>query len=73
VTAELNDGVTAGQRVDRKRVAREMRKHAIRGYQRRGGSVRPSRSRPIRKCPTCKRDFTVDAPNRTCLGDITYR
>ena len=35
VTAELNDGVPAGQRVNHKRVARVMRQHGIRGAVRR--------------------------------------
>lgn len=34
VTAELNDGDRAGQRMNHKRAARVMRGHGIRGYQR---------------------------------------
>ena len=35
VTAELNDAVAAQERVNHKRVARVMREHGIRGYQKR--------------------------------------
>ncbi len=35
VTAELNDAVAAGERVNHKRVARVMREHGIRGYRKR--------------------------------------
>jgi transposase InsO family protein len=73
VTAELNDAVGAGQRVNHKRVARVMREHAIRGYQRRR-RVRTTVPEPANnKVPDLlNRDFTAPAPNRRYVGDITY-
>jgi transposase InsO family protein len=73
VTSELNDGAPAGQRVNRKRVARVMREHAIRGYQRRR-RVRTTIPEPAnQKVPDLlQRDFTAPAPNRRYVGDITY-
>jgi len=65
VTAELNDAVDPGQRVNHKRVARVMREHAIRGYQRRR-RVRTTIPEPAnQKVPDLlRRDFTAPAPNR---------
>jgi transposase InsO family protein len=73
VTAELNEGVRPGQRVNHKRVARVMREHAIRGYQRRR-RVRTTIPEPAnQKVPDLlRRDFTAPAPNRRYVGDITY-
>lgn len=73
ITAELNDGVPAGQRVNHKRVARVMRIHNIRGYQRRR-KVRTTIPEPSgQKVPDLlNRDFTAPAPNRRYVGDITY-
>jgi transposase InsO family protein len=73
VTAELNDAVGPGQRVNHKRVARVMREHAIRGYQRRR-KVRTTVPEPANnKVPDLlNRDFTAPAPNRRYVGDITY-
>jgi transposase InsO family protein len=72
-TAELNDGVTPGERVNHKRVARVMHAHAIRGYQRKR-RVRTTIPEPSeQKVPDLlKRDFTADAPNLKYVGDITY-
>ena len=73
VTAELNDGVRAEERVNHKRVARVMREHGLAGIvlKRR---VRTTVPEPAgQKYPDLLgRDFTVDAPNRRYVGDITY-
>jgi transposase InsO family protein len=73
ITAELNDGAPADQRVNHKRVARVMRKAGIRGYQRRR-KVRTTIPEPAdQKCPDLLgRDFTAPAPNQRYVGDITY-
>ena len=73
MTAELNDGANAGKRVNHKRVARVMREHHIRGYQRRR-RVRTTIPEPSgHKVPDLlKRNFTAQAPNARYVGDITY-
>ncbi len=73
VTAELNDGVGAGERVNHKRVARVMRGHGIVGYRRRR-KVRTTVPEPAdAKVPDLlNRDFTAQAPNQRYVGDITY-
>jgi transposase InsO family protein len=73
ITAELNDGAGAGERVNHKRVARVMREHDIRGYQRRR-RVRTTIPEPSgHKVPDLlKRNFTAQAPNSRYVGDITY-
>jgi len=73
ITAELNDGVPPGQRVNHKRVARVMREHGIVGYRRRR-RVKTTIPEPSRqKVPDLlKRDFTAEAPNQRYVGDITY-
>ena len=70
-TADLNDGVPAGERVNHKRVARVMREHGIRGYQKRR-RVRTTIPEPSgQKVPDLlKRDFTAKAPNQRYVGDI---
>lgn len=72
-TAELNDGVAPSERVNHKRVARVMRAHDIRGYQRRR-RVRTTIPEPSQqKVPDLlKRDFTAEAANLRYVGDITY-
>ena len=73
VTAELNDGVPDGERVNHKRVARVMRAAGIAGYvkKRRVRTTIPDQA--DQKVPDLlKRDFTADAPNRRYVGDITY-
>ena len=73
VTAELNDGVGEGERVNHKRVARVMRVCGIRGYvkKRRMRTTLPEPSN--QKVPDLLgRDFTAPAPNRRYVGDITY-
>ena len=73
ITAELNDGAEAGERVNHKRVARVMRSEGIRGYVKRR-RVRTTIPEPAgRTFPDLLgRDFTADAPNRRYVGDITY-
>ncbi len=73
ITAELNDAVAAGERVNHKRVARVMREHGIRGYRKRR-RVRTTIPEPSgQKVPDLlKRDFTAQAPNQRYVGDITY-
>jgi transposase InsO family protein len=72
-TAELNDGVPAGERVNHKRVARVMREHSIRGYQkkRRVKTTVPEPSDQVVP-DLLKRDFTAKAQNERYVGDITY-
>jgi len=72
-TAELNDGVAPEERLNHKRVARVMREHGIRGYQKRR-RVRTTIPEPSgQKVPDLlKRDFTAEAPNQRYVGDITY-
>ena len=73
ITAELNDGAPAGERVNHKRVARVLREHSIVGYRRRR-RVRTTIPEPSgQKVPDLfKRDFTAPAPNQKYVGDITY-
>jgi transposase InsO family protein len=73
ITAELNDGAGPGARVNRKRVARVMREHRIRGYTKRR-RVRTTIPEPSeQKVPDLlKRDFTAPRPNQRYVGDITY-
>lgn len=73
VTAELNDGVPAGQRVNHKRVARVMREHQLPGIRlrRRVKTTIPDQSG--RRFPDLiGRDFTAEQPNEKYVGDITY-
>jgi transposase InsO family protein len=73
VTAELNDGRPAGERVNHKRVARVMKTAGIAGYVKKR-KVRTTVPEPAdQKVPDLlKRDFTAVAPNRRYVGDITY-
>lgn len=73
ITAELNDGVREGERVNHKRVARVMREDGVRGYQRRR-KVRTTIPEPAEaKVPDLlNRDFTAPAPSQRYVGDITY-
>lgn len=73
ITAELNDGVPADQRVNHKRVARVMAINNIAGYvkKRRVRTTIPAQS--DQSVPDLlERDFTAAAPNRRYVGDITY-
>nr|WP_155990712.1 IS3 family transposase [Paraoerskovia marina] len=73
VTADLNDGVAEPERVNRKRVARVMRQHALPGLRLRR-RVRTTIPEPAdRKYPDLLgRDFTAVEANRKYVGDITY-
>ncbi len=73
ITAELNDGVCAPDRVNHKRVARVMRSTGIAGY-RRKRRVKTTQPDPAnQKVPDLlNRDFTAAVPNSTYVGDITY-
>jgi transposase InsO family protein len=73
VTAELNDGVEPGDRVNHKRVARVMRAHGLAGIRLRRRVRTTTADQSHRKFPDLlARDFTADAPNRRLVGDITY-
>jgi transposase InsO family protein len=73
ITAELNDGTPAEDRVNRKRVARVMSERGIAGIRLRR-RVRTTVSEPSdEKVPDLlKRDFTAEQPNTKYVGDITY-
>ncbi len=73
VTAELNAGVPAEQRVNHKRVARVMREHHLAGLRLRR-MVRTTIPAPENQVvpDLIKRDLTVPGANRRYVGDITY-
>jgi len=73
ITAELNDGVPDGERVNHKRVARVMRTAKIAGYRRRR-RVKTTVADPANQNvpDLLRRDFTATAPNAKYVGDITY-
>ena len=73
ITAEVNDGVPAGERVNHKRVARVMRVAGIRGYVKKR-KVRTTVPEPANQVvpDLLKRNFTAEAPNQRYVGDITY-
>jgi transposase InsO family protein len=73
VTAELNDGAPAEQRVNHKRVARVMAANAITGIRLRR-RVRTTVPEPSDQLvpDLLERNFTADEPNRVYVGDITY-
>jgi transposase InsO family protein len=73
VTAELNDGVPPGARINHKRVARVMRQAQIAGLRLRR-RVRTTIPEPADQAvpDLINRDFTASAPNRRYVGDITY-
>ena len=73
ITAELNDGAPADQRVNHKRVARVMRTAGIAGYRRRRRVKTTTPDQANQKVPDLlRRDFTAPAPNTRYVGDITY-
>jgi transposase InsO family protein len=74
ITAELNDGVPDGQRVNHKRVARVMRQVGVAGIRLRR-RVRTTIPEPAdAKVPDLlRRDFTAPAPNCRYVGDIKCR
>jgi integrase-like protein/helix-turn-helix protein len=71
VRAELVD---QGVRISRKRVARLMRRHGIRGVSRRRGFVVTTRrDETHRRAPDLvNRRFVADRPNQLWVADITY-
>ena len=71
VRAELND---QGLRISGKRVARLMRRHAIRGVSRRRGFVVTTRrdARQRAAPDLVKRQFVADGPNQLWVADMTY-
>ncbi len=73
ITAELNDGAPADQRVNHKRVARVMRTAGIAGYRRRRRVKTTTPDPASQKVPDLlDRDFTAEQPNARYVGDITY-
>jgi len=73
ITADLNDGVSVSERVNRKRVARVMRENQLAGIRlrRRVKTTIPDQSG--RKFPDLLgRQFAADEPNLKYVGDITY-
>jgi transposase InsO family protein len=73
ITAELNDGVPEGDRVNHKRVARVMRTAGIAGYRRRRRVKTTQPDPAAQKVPDLlSRDFTAATPNTKYVGDITY-
>jgi transposase InsO family protein len=73
VTAELNDGLPAEERVNHKRVARVMSERGIAGIRLRRRVRTTVPERADAKAPDLlKRNFTAEAPNRKYVGDITY-
>ena len=73
ITAELNDGAPAEERVNHKRIARVMAEHGIAGIRLRR-RVRTTIPEPAdQKVPDLlMRDFTAETPNTKYVGDITY-
>jgi len=74
-SAGADDRVEDGSpsRLNHKRVARVMREHGIRGYQRRRRVRTTIPEASGQKVPDLlKRHFTVPAPNERYVGDITY-
>ncbi|RBO96904.1 transposase InsO family protein [Nocardia puris] len=73
ITAELNDGASAGQRINHKRIARIMRENNIEGLRlrrrHRTTVPEPADTPPV---DLVRRDFTATAPNTKYAGDITY-
>lgn len=73
VTAELNDGAAPERRVNRKRVARVMREHALAGIRLRKRVKTTIPDQAGRKFSgPLGRDFSVGEPGRRYAGDITY-
>jgi transposase InsO family protein len=73
VTAELNDGAPAAQRVNHKRVTRVMREHHLAAVRLRRW-VRTTIPEPSNHVvhDLLERDFTAEVPNTKYIGDITY-
>jgi transposase InsO family protein len=73
ITAELNDGAPAEERVNHKRVARVMAEHNIAGIRLRR-RVRTTIPEPADQIvpDLLQRNFTAEEPNTVYVGDITY-
>ncbi|MCD5317292.1 IS3 family transposase, partial [Kineosporia babensis] len=73
ITAELNEGVPAGERINHKRVARVMREHNITGLRLRRKVRTTISDESGQKFPDLvKRQFWAPAPGCVYAGDITY-
>lgn len=73
ITADLNDGVSAGERVNHKRVARVMRQHGLAGIRLRRRVKTTVPDQTGKKFPDLiSRDFSTGEPGRRYVGDITY-
>lgn len=73
VTAHLNEGVPAGERVNHKRVARVMREHDLAGIRiRKRVTTTVSDQSTVKFPDLLGRDFSVGAPGERYVGDITY-
>lgn len=73
ITADLNDGVTAVERVNHKRIARVMRAYQLAGIRlrRRVKTTIPEQSGRMHP-DLIRRDFSIGEPNRRYVGDVTY-
>lgn len=73
ITAKLNDGQPAGERVNDKPVVRVMHAAGIAGYlkKRRVRTTVPEPADRVAR-DLLKRDFTAEEPNRRYVGDINY-
>lgn len=73
ITADLNEGAAAGERVNHKRVARVMREHALAGIRLRKRVKTTLPDQSGRRFPDLiGRDFTTGESGRRYVGDITY-
>ena len=73
VTADLNEDVPAGDRVNHKRVARVMREHGLAGIRLRKRVRTTIPDQSGRRFPDLiGRDFSIGAPCCRYVGDITY-
>jgi transposase InsO family protein len=73
ITAEINDGKPADQRINHKRIGRVMRENGIQGLRLRR-THRTTIPEPADTASTdlLQRDFTATEANTTYVGDITY-
>ena len=73
ITAELNDGKAAGERINHKRVARVMRNNNLAGIRLRRRVATTEAAQDALVFPDLlERDFSADEPNKRYVGDITY-
>ena len=73
ITADLNEDVPAGDRVNHKRVARVMREHGLAGIRLRKRVRTTIPDQSGRRFPDLiGRDFSIGAPCCRYVGDITY-